>query len=58
MTTSLAYRPMFQNWSMPIDVVYNANIISQEQVVNLFQVAGFAVGIGSWRPEWLDIRSV
>ena len=32
-------------------VKFNAALLSAEQVVNLFQTAGFAVGIGDWRPE-------
>lgn len=50
-TASLAYRPMFENWRMKVPVVYNSNMITKEQVLNLFQHAGFSVGIGDWRPE-------
>jgi len=49
--TSIAYRPQFQPWEMEIPVVFNASIISESQILNLFQIAGFAVGIGCWRPE-------
>ncbi len=45
------YRPEYQNWSCQIPVQYNANVISAEQIVNIFNVAGFAVGLGDWRPE-------
>jgi hypothetical protein len=49
--TSLTYRPQFFPWKMDIPVMYNAAIISQEQVVNLFQMAGFSVGLGDWRVD-------
>jgi len=47
----LRYRPEFKNWSITVPVIFNANIISKSQVLNLFQIAGFAVGLGDWRPE-------
>lgn len=49
--TSIAYRPMFMPWEMDVPVIYNEGLISESQILNLFQIAGFAVGIGAWRPE-------
>lgn len=49
--TSIAYRPMFMPWSMDIPIVYNSGLIGEAQILNLFQIAGFAVGLGAWRPE-------
>lgn len=49
--TSIAYRPMFMPWRMDVPVVFNSGLIGEAQVLNLFQIAGFAVGIGAWRPE-------
>ena len=51
MTTDIRYRGEFREWSVDLDVQYNAAAVSPEQVVNLFNVAGFAVGVGEWRPE-------
>lgn len=48
---SMAYRPEFQDWSMRVPVRYVASKISPPEILNLFQWAGFAVGIGSWRRE-------
>lgn len=48
---SLAYRPMFEDWSMTIPIRYYANHISPEQVLNIVQLTGEMLGIGSWRPE-------
>jgi len=44
-------RPQFEEWSCELEIIYNANVISLEQLVNLFNWAGFQFGIGSWRPE-------
>lgn len=49
-TTDLRYRPEYRNWSTELTIRYNANVLSPEQIANLFNTAGFAVGIGEWRP--------
>lgn len=49
--TSIAYRPMFMPWAMNVPVKFNASIIGEAQILNLFQIAGFSVGLGAWRPE-------
>lgn len=50
-TADIRYRPCWNEWAVEIDVRFNARVISAEQVVNLFNVAGFAVGVCEWRPE-------
>lgn len=47
----LRYRGQFDPWGVKVRVEVNTAVISPEQVVNLFALAGFAVGIGEWRPE-------
>lgn len=47
----LRYRGQFDPWGVRVRVEINTAVISPEQVVNLFGLAGFAVGIGEWRPE-------
>lgn len=47
----IRYRGEFKNWSVTLTVRYNKNVLSEEQIVNLFNTAGFAVGVGEWRPE-------
>lgn len=47
----LRYRGEFMPWNVDLLVKFNANLLSAEQVVNLFETAGFAVGVGEWRPE-------
>jgi hypothetical protein len=50
-TADLRYRPEFSPWRVTLLVKFNAGVLSAEQVLNLFNVAGFAVGVGEWRPE-------
>lgn len=50
-TADIRHRAEFRHWAVTLDVVYNAGIISLEQLINLFQIAGFGVGVGEWRPE-------
>lgn len=50
-TADLRYRGEFNPWSCELTVKFNAGLMSAAQVVNLFETAGFAVGVGEWRPE-------
>ena len=47
----LRYRAEFTPWGAKVPVELNKAVLSVEQVVNLFNLAGFAVGIGDWRPQ-------
>lgn len=50
-TSSIAYRPEFRPWEIDVPTVFNANLLTEVKVLNLFQLAGFSIGIGDWRPE-------
>lgn len=50
-TADIRYRGEFVDWSAVVPVDLNERALSVEQVVNLFRIAGFSVGIGEWRPE-------
>jgi hypothetical protein len=50
-TSSIAYRPEFWPWQIDVPVVFNATLLTEAKVLNLFQLAGFSIGIGDWRPE-------
>lgn len=47
----IRYRAAFTNWSADIPVRINVNVLSMEQVFSLFQLGGFACGVGEWRNE-------
>lgn len=50
-TADIRYRGEFVDWKAHLTVRYNARALSLEQIVNLFNTAGFGIGVGEWRPE-------
>lgn len=50
-TADIRFRGEFDPWSVLLTVSYNGAALSLEQIVNLFNIAGFGVGVGEWRPE-------
>jgi hypothetical protein len=50
-TADIRYRGEFVNWSAKLRVRFNQRAISAEQLVSLFNIAGFAVGVGEHRPQ-------
>lgn len=50
-TADVRFRGEFTKWSTSLTVEYNTAALSAEQIVNLFNIAGFGVGVGEWRPE-------
>lgn len=50
-TADIRYRGQFVDWRVTLMVKINLAVLSPEQVINLFNVAGFAVGVGEWRPQ-------
>lgn len=50
-TADIRYRGEFMPWQVTLTLRYNSNVLSEEQIVNLFETAGFAIGVGEWRPQ-------
>lgn len=49
--TDLRYRGEFKMWATTLHIRYNARAMSIEQIINLFNIGGFACGVGEWRPS-------
>ena len=47
----LRYRGEFKKWHCKVPIRYNANVLSLEQITNIFDTAGFSTGVGEWRPQ-------
>jgi len=50
-TPRTTFRPEFQDWSSEFSIKYNSRQITPEHIINLLKIAGFHMGIGSWRPQ-------
>lgn len=47
----LRYRAEYSPWEVMLNIQYNANSLSAEQVITLVRFAGMSVGLCEWRPE-------
>lgn len=47
----IRFRGEFRDWSVTLQIQFNSRLLTIEQVVNLFEHAGFHVGVGEWRKE-------
>lgn len=50
-SADIRYRGEFKEWSTVLQIRYNKNAMSMEQIANLFDIAGFSNGVGEWRPS-------
>lgn len=50
-TADIRYRPGFPQWACALQLRYNARVLTAEQIINMLNTAGFAVGVGEWRSE-------
>lgn len=47
----IRFRPVFEEWAINVEIDHDAGLISEAQILNLFERAGYGVGVGDWRPE-------
>ena len=47
----MRHRPMFHDWQIKLKVRFNSNVMSEEQLVNLFMHAGQYIGLCEMRAE-------
>ena len=50
-TPDTRHRPEFIDWSTTLTILYDANQITPDQIINLINQAGFSSGVGDWRPS-------
>jgi len=50
-TKHFCYRAEFRDWRAVLDVEYDSNVFSGSQIVKLFTLAGYRIGVGEWRIE-------
>lgn len=50
-TADIRYRPEFTQWAVNLPVRVNSRSMTLEQLIHLFNQAGFSAGVGEWRPE-------
>lgn len=50
-TSTNRYRAVFKSWSVTLKIRFNSSVLTLEEITNLLSVAGFAIGVGEWRPQ-------
>ena len=45
-------RPRFPEWKAVVAVECVTGLIEEDEVLELFEIAGFRIGIGDWRPKY------
>ena len=49
-TADIRYRGEFPKWETTISIRFNRQALTVEQLINLFNIAGFSIGVGEGRP--------
>ena len=44
-------RAEFKEWKCAVPIMFIANLLNINQIVNVISIAGMAIGIGDWRPQ-------
>lgn len=50
-TADIRFRAEFKQWHATVPILHNPAVLSAEQIIHLFDLAGFAIGVGDWRPQ-------
>ena len=47
----IRFRPEFHEWGCELTIRYNSALVSNDQIINALNYAGFQIGVGDWRPQ-------
>lgn len=50
-STDLRYRPEFGKWHADLNIQFNADLLTAEQLINMVNIGGFSMGVGERRPS-------
>lgn len=50
-TADIRFRAGFPEWRTTLTIRYNTRVLTSDQIINMLNTAGFAVGVGEWRSE-------
>jgi hypothetical protein len=50
-TKRLMRYPSFENWNCILTIKYNSQRITEKDLIELANLAGFHIGVGSWTPQ-------
>lgn len=50
-TADVRFRAEYPEWAVSLRVRYNQQLLTPEVLINLFNIAGFSVGVGERRPQ-------
>lgn len=48
------FTPQFHDWSCELEISFDPNNISAQDIVNVLNYAGHYIGLGAWRPKGSD----
>lgn len=50
-TSDIRFRGQVSDWSADLNISYNRNATTVDNLVNMLVAAGYGCGVGEWRPE-------
>lgn len=50
-SADIRYRPVYRDWELDLDIEYDQDMVTPEDIVNLLNRAGFGIGLCEGRPE-------
>jgi hypothetical protein len=51
-STVMRTRPIFETWTLDIEIVFNDELLSENDLQEILFIGGRDVGVGNWRPRF------